>query len=384
MLLQYASKLADSIKIERKTMYSFEPNEEQQMLMDAVNKYAENDLRASAHENEENKSLPSKLINKGWEIGLLQASIPEAYGGFGERSAVTNVLALEEMAYGDLATALAVQTPALFATPILLCGSEDQKKNYLPKIISGQWSPYTAALIEMSFDFDPNALKTTAEKSSDKIKLNGVKAFVPYAKEAQEILVYANLDGVTQGFIVPKNAEGLIISEEREKLMGLNALPMYKIELQDVTIPLANQLGGASGHDFELILASMRIASASAALGVANSAFEYAKNYAKEREAFGVKIAQKQAVAFMLAEMRTEIEAMRLLTWEAAWKMDNHKEDFCVSAYLAHTGCVDMAMMVTDRAVQIYGGHGYIRENPVELLMRNARGFAMLLGLAIV
>lgn len=365
-------------------MYSFEPNEEQQMLIDAVGKYAENDLRASAHENEENKELPKKLINKGWEIGLLQASIPESYGGFGERNAVTNVLALEEMAYGDLAGTLAVLTPSLFATPILLSGSEEQKKTYLPKIIAGEWSPYTAALIEMSFDFDPNALKTTATIIEDKIKLDGAKAFVPYAKEAHEILVYANLNGVTQGFIVPKDSVGLIISEEREKLMGLNALPMYRVKLDDVKIPISNRLGGASGHDFELILASLRLGCASAALGVAKSSFEYAMNYAKEREAFGVKIAQKQAVAFMLAEMRTEIEAMRLLTWEAAWKLDNHKEDVCVSAYLAHTGAVDMVMMVTDRGVQIYGGHGYIRENPVELLMRNGRGFAMLLGLAIV
>src|SRR5690606_14729752 len=136
-----------------------------------------------------------------------------------------NVLALEEMAYGDLASALAVLTPSLFATPILLCGSEEQKKNYLPKIIVGEWSPYTAALIEMSFDFDPNALTTTAEVNQSEITLKGEKAFVPYAKEAQAILVYANLNGVTQGFIVPKDSVGLSISEEREKLMGLNALP---------------------------------------------------------------------------------------------------------------------------------------------------------------
>lgn len=365
-------------------MYSFEPTEEQQMLIDTINKFAENDLRVSANEYEEKKALPQKIINKGWEIGLLQASVPESYGGFGERNAVTNVLALEEMAYGDLASALAVQTPSLFATPILLCGNEEQKKKYLPKIVSGEWSPYTAALIELSFDFDANALKATAEIVSDKIKLNGAKSFVPYAKEADEILVYANLNGVTQGFIVPKNIEGLVILEEREKLMGLNALPMYKIELHDVIIPLSNRLGGASGHDFELILASLRLGSSATALGVAKSSFEYAKNYAKEREAFGMKIAQKQAVAFMLAEMRTEIEAMRLLAWEAAWKLDHHKEDFCIDAYLAQTGAADMAMMVTDRGVQIYGGHGYIRENPVELLMRNGRGFAMLLGLAIV
>lgn len=137
-------------------MYSFDPTEEQQMLIDAVNKYAANDLRSAAHEAEETRELPKKLISKGWELGLLQASIPESYGGFGERSAVTGALAIEEMAFGDLAGTLAVMTPSLFATPILLAGSEEQKKEYLSKIVAGEWSPYTAALIEYAFDFDPD------------------------------------------------------------------------------------------------------------------------------------------------------------------------------------------------------------------------------------
>lgn len=351
--------------------------------MDAVGKYAANDLRAAAHDAEESRELPRKLIGKGWELGLLQASTPEAYGGFGERSAVTGALALEEMAFGDLAGTLAVMTPSLFAAPILLAGSEEQKKQYLPEIVGGDWAPYTAALIEYSFDFDPNALRASAKADGDSYVLNGEKAFVPFAKDAEAMIVYANLNGVTQGFIVHKDAAGLSIGE-REKLMGLNALPLYRVELDGVKIPMMNRLGGASGHDFGLILSAMRIASASAALGVAKASFEYSKNYAKEREAFGVKIAQKQAVAFMLAEMVTEIESIRLLTWEAAWKLDTNREDSCVSAYLAFTGACDMAMMVTDRGVQILGGHGYIREHPVELFMRNGRGFPMLLGLAIV
>jgi acyl-CoA dehydrogenase len=365
-------------------MYSFDPTEEQQMLMNAVSKFAVNDLRVAAHEAEESHELLKKLINKGWELGLLQASVPESYGGFGERSAVTGVLALEQMAFGDLAGALAVLAPSLFAMPILLIGSEEQKQTYLPKIIEGEWSPYTAALIEYAFDFDPNILKTTATLQSDEYVLNGEKAYVPFAKEVEAMLVYANLNGQTQGFIVPKEAAGLSISAEREKLMGLNALTLYRVKLDNVKIPAANRLGGASGHDFELLLASMRIANAAAAIGVANAAFEYSKNYAKEREVFGVKVAQKQAIAFMLAEMRTEIEAMRLLTWEAAWKLDNKKEDACTDAYFASTGAADLAMMVTDRAVQILGGHGYIREHPVEMWMRNGRGFSTFTGLAIV
>ena len=365
-------------------MYSFEPTEEQQMLVEAVGKYAANDLRAAAREAEEAGSLPGKIVSKGWEIGLLQASIPEAYGGFGDRNAVTGALAVEEMAFGDLAGALAVMAPSLFATPLLLAGSEEQKLAYLPKVIEGDWSPYTAALVEYAFDFDPNALKTSAYASGDQFILNGEKAFVPFAKGAEAILVYADLDGTTQGFIVPKDSAGLMISEEREKLMSLNALPMYRLKLESVRIPAGNRLGDTSGHDFEPILAAMRVATAAAAVGVAKAAFEYSMNYAKDREAFGVKIAQKQAIAFMLAEMRTEIEASRLLTWEAAWKLDQGKEDACIEAYLACTGAADMVMMVTDRAVQILGGHGYIREHPVEMWMRNGRGFAMFTGLVIV
>ncbi|HSL31326.1 MAG TPA: acyl-CoA dehydrogenase family protein [Anaerolineales bacterium] len=365
-------------------MYSFDPTDEQQMLVEAVGKYASNDLRAAARAAEEGGELPNKLVSKGWELGLLQASIPEAYGGFGERSAVTGVLALEEMAYGDLAGALAVITPSLFATPILLAGNEEQKQAYLPKVIESDWRPYTAALIEYVFDFDPNALKTTATFKGEEFILRGEKAFVPFAREAESILVYANLDGQTQGFLVAKNTPGLVIAQERERLMSLNALPFYRVHLDDVKVPVSKRLGGAVGHDFEPLLAAMRLATAAMAVGVANAAFEYSMNYAKEREAFGVKIAQKQAIAFMLAEMRTEIEASRLLTWEAAWKLDTGKEDAFVEAYLAATGAADMAMIVTDRAVQILGGHGYIREHPVEMWMRNGRGFATFTGLAIV
>jgi alkylation response protein AidB-like acyl-CoA dehydrogenase len=365
-------------------MYSFEPTEEQQMLVEAVGKYARKDLRALAHEAEEGGEFPKKLIRKGWEIGLLQASVPEAYGGFGERNTVTNVLAVEEMAFGDLAGALAVMTPSLFATPILLAGSPEQKQQYLPRVIEGEWSPYTAALIEYAFDFDPNVLKTTAIFNEDEYIINGEKAFVPFANDAEAILVYANMDGQTQGFILSKDLAGLTISEEREKSMSLNALPLYRVHLDDVRVSVSDRLGGAAGHDFEPILASMRVASAAAAVGVAKAAFEYSLNYAKEREVFGVKVAQKQAIAFMLAEMRTEIEASRLLTWEAAWKLDQGKEDASNEAYFAVTGAADMVMMVTDRAVQILGGHGYIREHPVEMWMRNGRGFAMFTGLVIV
>ena len=361
-------------------MYSFEPSDEQKMLIDAVSRYATNDLRPAAHEAEEAKELPPKLISKGWELGVLQASVPEAYGGFGERSAVTGVLAAEEMAYGNLAGALAVGIPGLFALPILLAGSEEQKKQYVPPVIKADWKPYTAAIIEPRFDFDLNDLQTTAKLEGNEYVLRGEKTYVPYAATAEAMIVYAKLDNATRGFIVPKGASGYKIGEEREKLMGLNAIPFYSLKLDGVHIPKSALLPG----DFAPILNASRVALAAMAVGVSKAAFEYSRDYAKERDVFGVKVAQKQAIAFMLAEMATEIEAIRLLNWEAAWLIDKGGAGASMQAYLALTGAIDMAMMVTDRAVQILGGHGYIREHPVEMWMREGRGFATFTGLAMV
>jgi acyl-CoA dehydrogenase len=361
-------------------MYSFEPSDEQKMLIDAVSRYAISDLRKAAHDAEENKVLPPKLISKGWELGVLQASIPEAYGGFGDRSAVTGALATEELAYGDLAGALAVGTPGLYALSILLAGNEEQKKQYLPPVIEGDWKPYTAALIEPSFDFDPNDLKTIAKAESGDYVLTGEKTLVPFASTAEGMIIFARLEKGTRAFIVPKSATGLSVGEEREKLMGLNAIPFFKVILDGVKVPKSNLLPG----DFAPVLNASRVAVAAMAIGVAKAAFGYSRDYAKDRDVFGVKVAQKQAIAFMLAEMATEIEAIRLLVWEAAWAIDNKKEDASQKAYLAVTGASDMVMMVTDRSVQILGGHGYIREHPVELWMRNGRGFATFTGLAMI
>jgi alkylation response protein AidB-like acyl-CoA dehydrogenase len=360
-------------------MYGFTPTDEQKMLIDAVARYAKSDLRLAAHDAEEEKQLPARLVKKGWELGILQASTPDAYGGFGERSAVTGVLAAEELGWGDLSGALAVMVPGLFVLPVLLLGSEEQKKELIPAVIEADWMPFTAALIEPSFDFDPNDLKTTATADGNDFLLNGLKTFVPYAAEADRLVVYAQLGGASRAFVVSKNTDGLIVSE-RNKLMSLNALPLYDVSLKNVRVPAADLLAG----DFAPALAAMRVTSAALAVGVARAAFEYARDYAKERDAFGVKIAQKQTIAFMLAEMATEIDAIRLLTWQAAWKIDTGLEDAAVDAYLAVTGAADMVMMVTDRAVQVLGGHGYIRDHPVEMWMRNGRGFATFTGLAIV
>ena len=363
-------------------MYGFEPTEEQQMLVEAIGRYASNDLQPGAHDADEEGGWAQDIIEKGWQLGVLQASLPEAYGGFGDHSAVTGALAAEAMACGDLSGALAVMAPSAFALPILMAGSEGQKTAWLPRVIEAEWKPFTAAIIESSFDFTPSDLKTVAVKDGDGYRLTGEKVFVPFADVAPAILVYANLDGQTEAFIVPSDAEGLVIGE-RDQLLGIRALPTFHLTLQDVHVGKDARLdGGAPG--MSLPLASAQVSAAAMAVGLSQAAHDYALAYAKDRQAFGKAIAQKQSIAFMLAEMAIEIEAIRLMVWEAAWQLDQDLPEAAESAYLALTGAADMAMMVTDRAVQILGGHGYIREHPVERWMRNGRGIASLVGLALV
>jgi alkylation response protein AidB-like acyl-CoA dehydrogenase len=364
-------------------MYSFDPSEEQTMLIDVARRYAESELRPAARDAEEAGRLPEGLVDQGWELGILQASIPEEYGGFGERSALTGVLATEELGRGDLAGALAVMAPASFAVPILLAGTEDQKKRWLPPLVEGAWRPWTAAWIEGSHDFDPGDVRTEAVRDGSDFVLSGTKRFAPFADGAEGMIVHARLDGRTQGFVVPKDAEGVTVGE-REKTLGLQALPCHPVRFEGVRVPGDHRLGGADGHDPALLVDASRLAMAALAIGVAGAALEYAVGYAKERVAFGVKIGQKQSIAFMIAEMAAEIEAARLLAWEAAWKSDRGDADASRAVYLAHGGASDAAMTVTDRAVQILGGYGYTREYPVELWYRNGRGIAALTGLAML
>jgi alkylation response protein AidB-like acyl-CoA dehydrogenase len=212
--------------------------------------------------------------------------------------------------------------------------------------------------------------------------LNGKKTFVPYADKATSIVVFADLDGRTQAFVVPAESEGISIGEQ-EKWLGINALPTYPLMLENVEVPAENRIGGEDGFDPGPVIASANTAIAATAIGVSQASLDYALPYAKEREVWGTPIAQKQSIAFMLAEMAIEIESNRLLVWEAAWTLDQGA-DASRQAYLALNGTADTAMMTSDRAVQILGGYGYIREYPVELWMRNGRGIATLAGLAMV
>jgi acyl-CoA dehydrogenase len=364
-------------------MISFTPGEEQQLIIDTVRRYAAERLRPVAHDADEARATPADVIAKGWDLGLLPSALPEQYGGFGEEhSALTGALAAEELAHGDLAMALYLLTPNLFAIPLLHCGTDEQKRRWLPQIAEGAFTPYTAALTEPRWSFDPHALHTIAEREGDYYELTGHKSYVPLAADARAMLVYAREGGATQAFIVEKGAEGLVIMD-REHHMGVRALPTYEVRLDDVRVPAASRLGGDAGCNLDLLLSYSRVALASMAVGVARGALEYARDYAKTREAFGKPIAQNQAVAFMLAEMAIEVEAARGMALEAAWCLDK-AHDVVQRAALAKQYADEAALFVTDRAVQVLGGHGYIREHPVERWLRNGRGFSTFLGLAMV
>jgi acyl-CoA dehydrogenase len=364
-------------------MVSFTPTDEQHMIVETVRRYAAERMRPAAHDADESGSVPREIVETGWELGLLPSAIPEEFGGFGdEHSAVAGALAAEELGYGDLSMTLYLLAPNLFGIPILHCGTDDQKKKWLPTLTDASFVPATAAMIEPRWDFDPLNLATTAEKEQGGYVLNGHKAYVPLAADAQPILVYAREGGATQAFIVERGTTGMTVLE-REKHMGVRALSTYEVTFEDVRIPRDARLGGEAGVDANLLLNYSRVTLASLAVGVARGAFEYARDYAKTRETFGRPIAQYQAIAFMLAEMAIEIDAARALAWEAAWVLDRG-QDATHQAALAKQYADEAALFVTDRAVQILGGHGYIREHPVERWLRNARGFSTFLGLAMI
>lgn len=364
-------------------MISFTPSDEQQLIIDTVRRFANERMRTAAHDADESRSTPNEIIQKGWDLGLFASAIPEAYGGFAEsHSAVTGVLAAEELGAADLPMSLYLLAPNLFGIPILHCGTEEQKQQWLPRLCEGGFVPVTAALIEPRWDFNAYELQTTAEAHADGYVLNGHKAYVPLADQAEAFLVYAHEGNSTQAFIVERGTAGVHV-HEREQLMGLRALPTFEVKFEHVKLPAEARVGGAAGIQLDLLLNYSRVAISALAVGVARSALEYACNYAKEREAFGQPIGRFQAVAFMLAEMAIEVDAARALTWEAAWTLDSER-DATRAASLAKQYADEAALFVADRAVQVLGGHGYIREHPVERWLREARGFSTALGLAMV
>jgi alkylation response protein AidB-like acyl-CoA dehydrogenase len=268
------------------------------------------------------------------------------------------------------------------ALPLIEMGTDAQRKKYLPKFATKDFYPACTAIVEPRFDFDTSAMAVTARKSGSGYVINGVKCFVPVAAESENILLFAAVESSIEAFILERDTAGVTISE-REKNMGFKGLATYEVALSDCSVPAQARLGGDQGINFSRLISQSRVALSAMGVGLMRAAFEYARDYAKDRKAFGVPIATKQAIAFILADMAIEIDASRLLVLDAASRLDKG-EDSLKEAYLARNYIANSALKVTDNAVQVLGGHGYIREHPVEMWLRSARGLSSMEGIAIV
>src|SRR5687768_18233856 len=364
---------------------SFELTKEQKELRALAREFARKEIRPKAAEYDEHSTHPVDVIAKAHELGLMNLHVPAAYGGLG-LSAFDGMLVGEELSWGCSGIGTALGANGLGAAPVILSGSEEQKAMWLPPLLE---EPILCSfgLSEPDAGSDVARMKTTAVRRGDEYVLNGSKTFITNAGYAAWTVVFAKTDP-TKGhkgisaFIVPMDAPGVTIEKHLDK-MGQRSTDTSAFALTDVVLPAANLLG-AEGEGFKIAMRTLdftRPGTAAGAVGVAQAAYEHAVEYAKQRVTFDVPIAMHQGVNFMIADMATQIEAARLLTWQAAWMLDNgYGRKATLYSSFAKRFAADTAMKVTTDAVQVFGGYGYIKEYPVEKLMRDAKLFQIYEG----
>ena len=362
-------------------MIDFEPREDQALIIETVHQFAENEIRPRARECDESTRMPGEVLEQAHELGLVANSFPESFGGGGERNAVTSCLIAEELAWGDLSMAVGILAPGLLGLPVSDFGTEAQKEAILPTLCGSSFAAGTLAITEPYFDHDVYRPRTTATREGDEYVLNGSKCQVPVPSAGLPYLITASDGDATQAFLVSPDVPGLTRTPESN--LGMRGLATEEIHLDGVRIPAADRLGSAAGADVRSIIARGQVGLSAMAVGLARAACEVSIEYAKQRETFGAPIATRQAIAFKLADMAIEIDGARLLTWEAAWNLDQGK-DATREATLAYQQAKRVALEVADGAVQVFGGHGYIRDYLPEMHLRNASGFGSFQGLTLV
>ena len=364
---------------------SFALTDEQKALRELSREFAEKEIRPRAAEYDEHSTHPADVIAKAHELGLMNVHVPEEYGGLG-LPGFEGMLVGEELSWGCSGMAVSIVANTLGAGPILLAGSDEQKARWLPPLLD---SPILCSfgLTEPDAGSDVARMKTTAERRGDEYVLNGSKTFITNAGQAAWTVVFAKTDSSNghrgiSAFIVPMDTPGVTIEKHLDK-MGQRSTDTSAFALTDVVVPAENRLG-EEGDGFKIAMQTLdftRPGTAAGAVGVAQAAYEYAVDYAKERVTFDVPIAMHQGVNFMIADMATETEAARLLTWQAAWMLDNgYGRRATLYSSFAKRFAADTAMKVATDAVQVFGGYGYIKEYPVEKLMRDAKLFQIYEG----
>lgn len=350
-----------------------------QELKEWAHGFAEREIRPAAAEFDEREDFPWEVLQKAAKVGLLAYAIPEAYGGGGISSAVANVAIIEELFWGCAGIATAMGGIGLAALPIMEMGSEEQKQKWLTRFTNPDDVRLGAmCLTEPQAGSDVVNMSTRAVRQGDEYVINGTKTFITNGGIADVYVVFAKTDpeagyaGVS-AFVVDGSSAGLKGGKKFKKL-GLRASHTAEVHFDNVRVPVDNRLGPEGGAFLGAMkmLEHSRPSVAMAAVGVARAAYEYALAYAKGRVQFGRPIYHNQAVSFGLADMRTKIDAGRLLAYQAAWRVDQGLS--CnLEGSMAKAFCGDMAMEVTTQAVQTLGGYGYMRDFPVEKWFRDAK-----------
>lgn len=347
------------------------------MIRDMARDFAQKEVAPKAAELDEKSQFPSMHIKKMAELGLMGMMIPQEWGGSG-LDTLAYVLALEEISVACASTAVTMSVNnSLYCGPILKFGTEAQKKKYLTPFASGE-KLGAYALSEPGTGSDAANQKTTAKKVGDKYILNGRKNFITNGPNADAMVVYAMTDpekrhkGISC-FIVEKGFKGFSIGKIEKKL-GICASSTSEIVLEDCEVPAENILG-KEGEGFTVAMATLdsgRIGIGTQAVGIGRAAFEHARDYSKVREAFGQTISNFQAIQHFLADMAMKVDASRLLVWRAAWMRDQGVA-FSKEAAMAKLHASEAAMWVASKAVQVYGGYGYVKDYPVERFYRDAK-----------
>lgn len=357
-------------------MYQFELTEEQVAIRDTARAFARDVIIPVAGELDEHGTFPRDICAKAFDLGLMNVEVPEEYGGLG-LGAFEHAIICEELSYGCVGVATTISANNLAATPIFLAGTHEQKKQYLGGL-TGALSFASYATSEPDAGSDVAGLRCRYERKGDTFVLNGSKQWITNGGHADFYVIFATRDAASRhkgisAFIIPKGTPGLSIGKKENK-MGQRCSNTTAIHLEDCAIPAANLLG-AEGDGFKLAMATFdrtRPDIAAFGLGIMRRAIDESVKYAKERKTFGVPIAQHQAIQFLIADMAIAYEAGHLLTYKAATLLDRDQPSAMLSAY-AKCFCADNAMRVATDAVQVFGGNGYVKEYPVEKLMRDAK-----------
>jgi alkylation response protein AidB-like acyl-CoA dehydrogenase len=375
---------ATRLKSSGKDYYDLTPDDEQKMIVETLDEFAQEVLRPAAHDADEAATYPPDLIAKAAELGITSINIPEDFEGIAaHRSSVTNVLVAEALAYGDMGLALPILAPGGVASALTHWGSAEQQATYLPEFSGGNVPQACVAIAEPQPLFDPTRLKTTAVRTPSGYRLDGVKSLVPAAADAELFIVGAQLNGKPALFIVESSTKGLTVKADPS--MGIRSAALGQVELSAVSVPLDARLGedDATPHDYSEALALSRLGWAALAVGTSHAVLDYVVPYVKEREAFGEPIARRQAVAFMCANIAIELDGLRLITWRGAARAEQGLP-FIREAALAKRLGGDKGMQIGLDGVQLLGGHGYTKEHPVERWYRDLRAIGVAEGVVVI